>query len=36
MIAAGIAAYGTLLTLLNVTGWRELVNAVRRPDGLRP
>jgi putative peptidoglycan lipid II flippase len=36
LIVAGIAAYGVLLALLNVTGWRELVNAVRRPGDLRP
>jgi putative peptidoglycan lipid II flippase len=36
LIAAAITAYGTLLTLLNVTDWRELVNAIRRPGGLRP
>ncbi len=36
LIAAGIAAYGALLTLLDVTGWRELVNAISRPGDLRP
>ena len=36
LIAAGIAAYATLLTLLKVTDGRELVNAIRRPGGLRP
>jgi putative peptidoglycan lipid II flippase len=36
LIAAGIAAYGALLTLLDVTGWRELVNAFSRPGDLRP
>jgi putative peptidoglycan lipid II flippase len=36
LIAAGIAAYATLLTLLKVTDRRELVNAIRRPGGLRP
>jgi putative peptidoglycan lipid II flippase len=36
LIVAGIAAYGTFLMLLNVTDWRELVNAIRHPGGLRP
>jgi len=36
LIVAGIAAYGALLALFNVTGWRELVSAIRRPGGLRP
>ncbi|MEN3347835.1 MAG: putative peptidoglycan lipid flippase [Bradyrhizobium sp.] len=30
LIAAGIAAYGLLLQLFGVTGWREAVNAVRQ------
>jgi putative peptidoglycan lipid II flippase len=35
LIVAGIAAYGALLALFDVTGRRELVNAIRR-GGLRP
>jgi putative peptidoglycan lipid II flippase len=31
VIAAGIAVYGLFLQLLGVLGWRETVNAVRRP-----
>jgi len=30
LIAAAIAIYGSLLALLGVAGWREVVNAVRR------
>ncbi len=30
LIAGGIAAYGALLSLLGVTGWRETVNALKR------
>jgi putative peptidoglycan lipid II flippase len=38
LIAAAIAVYGTVLTLLGVTGWREVVSAVRRgrTGDLRP
>jgi putative peptidoglycan lipid II flippase len=38
VIAAGIAAYGALLAAFDVTGWREVVNAVRQREGgdLRP
>jgi putative peptidoglycan lipid II flippase len=38
VIAAGIAAYGALLTAFDVTGWREVVNAVRQRESgdLRP
>jgi putative peptidoglycan lipid II flippase len=32
LIAGGIAIYGMLLTFLGVTGWRETLNAVRRPS----
>ena len=37
MIAAGIAVYGLALAALNVTSWREVVNAVRQsaPRDLR-
>ena len=37
LIAAGIAAYGLILQLFGVIGWREAVNAIRqnRPGGLR-
>jgi putative peptidoglycan lipid II flippase len=31
LIAGGIAAYGGLLGLLGVTGWRETLNAIRHP-----
>ena len=31
-IAAGIAAYGALLAAFDVTGWREVVNAVRQRE----
>jgi putative peptidoglycan lipid II flippase len=31
VIAAGIAVYGLFLRLFGVTGWREAVNAVKRP-----
>ena len=30
VISAGIAAYGLLLRLFGVTGWREAVNAFRQ------
>ncbi|MCC8940089.1 murein biosynthesis integral membrane protein MurJ, partial [Bradyrhizobium sp. Arg68] len=30
LIAVGIAAYGLLLQLFGVTGWREAVNAIRQ------
>jgi putative peptidoglycan lipid II flippase len=38
LIAMAVAAYGGLLALLGVTGWREVVNAVRRSEtsDLRP
>jgi putative peptidoglycan lipid II flippase len=38
LIAAAIAAYGALLAILGVAGWREVVNAVRRgkTGDLRP
>ena len=32
LIAGGIAIYGLLLTFLGVTGWRETLNAIRRPS----
>jgi putative peptidoglycan lipid II flippase len=32
LIAGGIAIYGLLLAFLGVTGWRETLNAVRRPS----
>jgi putative peptidoglycan lipid II flippase len=32
LIASGIAAYGGLLGLLGVTGWRETLNAIRQPS----
>jgi putative peptidoglycan lipid II flippase len=32
LIAGGIAIYGLLLVFLGVTGWRETLNAVRRPS----
>ena len=32
LIAGGIAIYGLLLTFFGVTGWRETLNAVRRPS----
>jgi putative peptidoglycan lipid II flippase len=37
LIAGGIALYGLILQLFDVTGWREAVNAVRQnpPGGLR-
>ena len=37
LIAAGIAAYGLILRLFGVIGWREAVNAIRSepPGGLR-
>jgi putative peptidoglycan lipid II flippase len=37
LIAAAVAAYGGLLALLGVTGWREVVNAVKqgKPRDLR-
>jgi putative peptidoglycan lipid II flippase len=36
VIAAGIAAYGLLLQLFGVTGWREAVNALRHRDRSLP
>jgi putative peptidoglycan lipid II flippase len=36
LIAAGIAAYGLLLTALGVTAWRDLVNAIRPTGDLPP
>ncbi len=38
LIAAAIAAYGVLLAAFDVTGWREVVNAVRQREtgDLRP
>jgi len=35
LITAAIAAYGLLLAALGATGWREVVNAVKRPGDLR-
>jgi putative peptidoglycan lipid II flippase len=35
LIAAAMAAYGLLLVALGATGWREVVNAVKRPRDLR-
>jgi putative peptidoglycan lipid II flippase len=32
LIAGGIAIYGALLGFLGVTGWRDTLNAVRRPS----
>jgi putative peptidoglycan lipid II flippase len=32
LIAGGIAIYALLLAVLGVTGWRETLNAVRRPS----
>jgi putative peptidoglycan lipid II flippase len=35
LIVATMAAYGLLLAALGATGWREVVNAVKRPADLR-
>ncbi len=35
LIAAAMAAYGLLLAALGATGWREVVNAIKRPGDLR-
>jgi putative peptidoglycan lipid II flippase len=32
LIAGGIAVYGVLLGFFGVTGWRDTLNAVRRPS----